>query len=219
MNDDELITAVRESFTSVHTATAVEQIVGRSRRVRTRRRASVLAGALALTLAVVAGMAFTVITLRPGGHPAPPQPPLRLAAWTVTRQPDGTVRVTIRELINPAALQGKLRADGVPASVTLLGRRNPSCRPFPASPALMRRVFSPSFDYFPPPRQGPPATLPPQLGLVLVLLIHPSALPAGAGVQIAATFPVPSSAPAGGAVQEHGTAHLSLVYASPRCTG
>jgi hypothetical protein len=73
MNDDELITAVRESFTGVHTATAVEQIVGRSRRVRTRRRVSVLAGALALTLAV-AGMALTVLTLRPGGHPAPPQP-------------------------------------------------------------------------------------------------------------------------------------------------
>jgi hypothetical protein len=67
----------------------------------------------------------------------------------VTKQADGTVRVTIRELINLAALQGRLRADGVPASVTGLGRQNPSCRPFPASPALMRRVFSPSFAYFP----------------------------------------------------------------------
>ena len=34
MNDDELMTAVRESFTDVHSATPVEQIVSRSRTVR-----------------------------------------------------------------------------------------------------------------------------------------------------------------------------------------
>jgi hypothetical protein len=220
MNDDELITVVRESFTGVHTTTAVEQIVGRSHRVRIRRRASVLvlAGALALTLALVAGTALTVTTLLPGGHHASPRPPLRLAAWTVIKQAGGTVRVTIRELLDPAGLQHELRADGVPASVTPLGRENPSCRPYLASPALMHRVFSHTFEYIPPPRQGPPATMPPLLGLVLVLLIHPPALPAGAGVQIAATFPVPSSAAAGGAVQEHGTTRISLVHASPGCT-
>ena len=162
---------------------------------------------------------FAVTAFHPGGRPASPRPPAQLAAWTVIKQADGTVRVTIRELLDPAGLQRELRADGVPASVTSLGGQNPSCRPYPAGRALTGRVFTPSLEYIPPPRQGPPTTMPPQLGLVLVVLIHPSALPAGAGVQIAATFPVPSSAPAGGAVQEHGTTHVSLVYASPQCTG
>jgi hypothetical protein len=44
-----------------------------------------------------------------------------LAAWTVTKQADGDVRVTIRELLNPdpAGLQAALRADGVPAAVRI----------------------------------------------------------------------------------------------------
>jgi hypothetical protein len=45
MNDDELITAVRESVTDVHMTTPVEQIVGRSRAVRARRRNPGMAGA------------------------------------------------------------------------------------------------------------------------------------------------------------------------------
>jgi DNA-directed RNA polymerase specialized sigma24 family protein len=45
---------------------------------------------------------------------------------------DGLVDVTIRELRDPAGLQSKLRADGVPASVTFSGQPNPSCRPYPA---------------------------------------------------------------------------------------
>jgi hypothetical protein len=36
MNDNELITAVRDSFTDVHSATPVERIVGRGRALRTR---------------------------------------------------------------------------------------------------------------------------------------------------------------------------------------
>ena len=73
MNDDQLITMVRESFTGVRTATGVEQIVGRSRVMRARRRVSVLAGALALTLALVAGTALAVTAFHPGGRPASPR--------------------------------------------------------------------------------------------------------------------------------------------------
>ena len=51
----------------------------------------------------------------------------QLAAWTVTNQADGGIRVTIRELRDPAGLQRTLRADGVPASVTFLGHPNPAC--------------------------------------------------------------------------------------------
>ena len=136
MNDDDLITLVRESFTGLHATTPVDQILRRGHAVRTRRRIPVLTG----VLAVAAGAVLAVTTLLPGGHqPSPrpsPLPAAQLAAWTVTRQADGTIRVTIRELQDPAGLQSRLRADGVPASVTLTGQENPACRPYPASATL-----------------------------------------------------------------------------------
>jgi hypothetical protein len=49
MNDDELITTVRESFAGVHSATPVEQIVGRCRGLRARRQIPRLTAALAVT--------------------------------------------------------------------------------------------------------------------------------------------------------------------------
>jgi hypothetical protein len=218
MNDNELITVVRESFTGVHTATPVEQIVRRSRAVRARRVAG-LAGVVALAAAA----ALAVTTLLPGGHQASPRPPAaQLAAWTVTRQADGSIRVTIRELRNPAGLQSKLRADGVPASVTLIGRENPSCRRYPASRALARKVFSRTLEVIPPPQQGPPTGTPlSRIGLVVVMLIHPSALPSGTGVQLATSFTLLPPVAANGGVDHvaHLGAELNLVYASPACTG
>lgn len=55
-------------------------------------------------------------------------------------------------------------------------------------------------------------------GLVTVLLIHPAALPAGAGMRITASFtPVVSS---GATRTQHGTVQRpTLVYASQACTG
>jgi hypothetical protein len=219
MNDNELITVVRESFTGVHTDTPVEQIVSRGRAVRARRRVTGLAGAVALAAAA----ALAVTTLLPGGPQASPRPPAaQLAAWTVTRQADGSIRVTIRELRNPAGLQNKLRADGVPASVTLLGRQNPSCQRYPASRALAHKVFSRTLELIPPPRQGPPAGTPlSRIGVIVVMLIHPSALPRGAGVQLATSFTLLPPVAANGGVEHvaHLGAELNLVYASPACTG
>jgi len=218
MNDNELITAVRESFTDVHMTTPVEQIVSRGRAVRARRRIPALAGGVA----AVAGAALAVASLLPGTHQASHQPTARLAAWTVTRQADGTIRVTIRELINPAGLQSKLRADGVPASVTLTGQQNPSCRRYPASPALLASVLSQAYEVLPPLHQGPPASTPGKaLSLVVVMLIHPSALPSGTGVQLATTFTLLRPVAANGGVERvaHGHVEKGLVYASPQCTG
>lgn len=218
MNDNELVTAVRESFTGIHTTTPVEQIVSRGRAVRARRRIPALAGALA----VVAGAALAVTSLLPGPHQASPQPTAQLAAWTVTRQADGAIRVTIRELINPAGLQSKLRADGVPASVTLTGQQNPSCRRYPASPALLDGVLSQTFEVLPASRQGPPTNMPGKaLSLVVVMLIHPSALPSGTGVQLATAFTLLPPVAANGGVERaaHGAVEKGLVYASPQCTG
>ena len=41
----------------------------------------------------------------------------RLDAWTVTKNPNGIVDVTIRQLSDAAGLQAALRADGVPVRV------------------------------------------------------------------------------------------------------
>jgi len=219
MNDDELTTMVCESFTGVHTTTPVEEIVSRGRTARARRRIPALAGALA----VAAATALAVSSLLPGTHQAAsPQPAAQLAAWTVTKQAGGIIRVTIRELRNPAGLQSKLRADGVPASVTLIGQENPSCQRYPASPGLLHKVITRTFEVLPTPHQGPPASMPDQpLSLVVVMLIHPSALPSGTGVQLATTFTLLPPVVANGGVGNvaHGDVEQGLVYASAQCTG
>ncbi len=212
MNDTELLTAVSESFAGVRTATPVERIVSRGRTLRTRRRIPRVAGAVA----AAAGTAIALAALLPIG-PAPGQPAgqqtgAQLAAWTVTRQADGAVRVTIRELQDPAGLQRTLRADGIPASVTAIAQPNPACRPYPASRALRARILSQTFEFVRPSAPPQPG-VPPQSGLVLILLIHPAALPAGTGVQISASF-TPVSPTAGRAMVA-----MALVYASPACTG
>ena len=192
MNDDELMTAVRESFTDVHSATPVEQIVSRSRAVRTRRRIP----AIAAVLAVAAAAAMAVTTLLPGHPPSRPVS-AQLAAWTVVKQADGTVYVTIRELRDPAGLQRTLRADGIPASVTFTGRRNPACRPYVRSHRY-------GIDVFVAPIYRAPN----------VLIFHPSDLLPGAGWQIEI-------------VKGFNRPHLPgiyvfsplMVYASPQCTG
>lgn len=199
MNDDELITIVRDSFTDVHSSTSVEQVVSRGRAVRARRWIPGMAGALA----VVAAAAFAVTTLLPASHRPSHQPVARLAAWTVTKKADGTVYVTIRELRDAAGLQSKLRADGVPASVRFFPSRaghNP-CRKYDGSRSLQYKVVHGLH----------PAHLREQ---TIFLIIHPSALPTGAGVGIQVT----SSA---GYVHRAGDHRLgvALVQASPQCTG
>jgi hypothetical protein len=187
MNDDELITTVRESFNGVHSVTPVEQIVSRSRALRARRRIPGLVAALAL----VAGAVVAVTTLLPASHQASNQPRVQLAAWTVVKQADGTVSVTIRELRDPAGLQRRLRADGVPASVTFFGQLPRSCQRYPVGTARINGVFTVRH----------PGRFP-------VMVIHPSALPHGAGVAINPPARPPFIRVA-----------IGLVHASPQCTG
>ena len=191
MNDDELITAVREPFTAVHSTTPVEQIVSRSRAIRAQRRMPGVAAALA----VAAGTALAVTALLPSGH----QPAAQLAAWTVAKQADGNIRVTIHELRDPAALQRTLRADGVPVSVTFIGQSNPACQPYGSGGSHLLESM---------------VTALPGHGSLRVLVIRPSAFPAGAGLAIAAGHP--DQSPRGGGVE------LTIgppVKASPQCTG
>ncbi len=191
MNDNELLTAVRESFTDVHSATPADQIVNRGRTVRARRRIPVVTGALA----VAAGTAMALTTLLPASQAGHHQPTARLAAWTVVKQADGNIYVTIRQLSDPAGLQSTLRADGVPASVTFTGQQNPACQLFPqgAGTDLGRQVIS----------------VRPE-GQSTLTIIDPSALPNGAGVQFASLVTGQGML---AAVQ------ADLVQASAQCTG
>jgi hypothetical protein len=195
MNDDDLITILREQRDKVPMNTPVEQIISRGRAVRARRRVPAVAGAVGAAAAV----AFAVSAALPASHPAS-GPGAQLAAWTVDRQADGSIRVTIRELRDPAGLQHTLRADGVPASVTFTGQQNPACQGYPGggSQSQRRHLLS---------SVATPA------GGRNVMVIHPSALPSGAGLQIGALFqhyPGPR-----GSFQ----VGVGLVQASRQCTG
>ena len=223
MNDDELITAVRESFTGVRSATPVERIISRSRAVRARRRLPWFAASVGMAGAAVAAVSVALPASRPAAsvpavshqvvsHPAS-GPAVQLTAWTVTRQADGSIRVTFREATDAAGLQRTLRADGIPVSVTFTGQQNPACQPYPSSgsqaqPSPGQPFGGPmagvvSRDFLRNPKQA--YTTP------YALVIHPSALPSGAGLQIW------SSGTPGAA--DNFQLGVGLVQASPQCTG
>jgi hypothetical protein len=117
--DSDLLTAARESFTEVQLTSPLDATIRRGRQLRGRRRMAGIAGATALA----AGAVLTAVALLPGGdagqagtaHLASPYGPVRFqtAAWTVTREPDRTVTVLVRQLSDPAGLQRALRDTGL----------------------------------------------------------------------------------------------------------
>jgi hypothetical protein len=151
MNDNNAVDTVRDSLTTareslaeVHMTTPLDTIARHGRARRRRHRLTGLAGAAVMA----AGTVLAVTALLPASHPASHQPRVQLAAWTVVKQPGGIIHVTIRELRDPAGLQAKLRADGVPASVSFGNGQQTACRPYPgggfmtsANPALINSVF------------------------------------------------------------------------------
>jgi hypothetical protein len=137
-------------------------------------------------------------------HPAHAQ----LAAWTVVKQADGTVVVKIREFRDPAGLQRRLRADGVPASVhfgtlqsgetflDLIHFKGNPCQEYSGGEGQAQNVVT----------GGSPFTT--------GIFVHPSAIPRGAGVQIVTTSSF-------GYQQATGRKSIVewLVQASLQCTG
>jgi hypothetical protein len=189
MNDDELTTAVKASVIDVHMTIPAEQIISRSRAIRNRRRIPGLAAATA----VVAAAVLAVTGLLPG-HSGTVRPSIHLSAWTVVKHADGTVYIRINQLRDPAGLQRKLRADGVPASVVFgdpLKVRTEPCQWYHGNAAGLLPKVVPSI------APGPGHA---------VLAIRPSALPPGAGVQIITPTDLSRIA-------------VRLVSTSPGCTG
>jgi hypothetical protein len=183
MNDDELLTKVREQQTMIAMTVSAEQIIRRGRVLRARRQAS--------ALTVLAAAIFAAIALLPSSHPSGQS--IQLAAWTVVKHSDGTVDVTIRELRDPAGLQRKLRADGVPASVIFGDQPNVHSNPCQSygHPESLSNVVTPST------APGQPQ------GHAIVMTLHPSVLPSAAGIQI---------------ITNQARVGVHLVTASPGCT-
>jgi len=229
MNDDPTLTAlrhrldeVRDSLGDVHMTIPDSDIFARDRRRRARHR---LAAGAAAAAAVAVGVGVALPASHPSsGHPSS-GPGARLAAWTVTRQADGSIDVSFfgePGLRDPAGLQSALRADGVPASVTFIGQQNPACQPYPSPsspPSFRPQPGAPSPGHGPLSRVLGPFVDKPQ-GVATV--IHPSALPPGAGLQIAVMQGIPAGQ-AGPWPYPKGSGHpvetVGLVKASPQCTG
>lgn len=112
MNDQDVLTTVRDGFAQVQMTTPADAVVTRGQSLRRRRHAGRLAAAGALAGALGAGLTVSALT---ASQPAAQR--ATLAAWTVSQQPGGTLTVTVRELRDLSALQHRLAADG--AAVTI----------------------------------------------------------------------------------------------------
>jgi len=230
MNDSDTVDVVRDSLTTakdslvgVHVNKPLDAIVRNGRARRRRHRLTGLTGAVA----VMAGTALAVTALAPSGHrasqsgqPASHPRTAQLAAWTVAKQANGDIKVTIRQLSDPSGLQSTLRADGVPASVTFLAQQDPSCRLYPMTQALFKGIYQAQN------AAGSGNT---------VLIIRPSALPRDAGVQIGAATGqqvgdrglhqaagnqvIHRSVHQTAAGAQNVALRVGLVYASQQCTG
>src|SRR5215472_2544047 len=108
MNDNDLMSAVRDSFAPVRMQTPATTVMARGGSLRRRRHGQALA---ASALAVSLGAGLSASALATSNPPA--AQPATLAAWTVTPHPDGSIGVTVREPRDLAALQAKLARLGV----------------------------------------------------------------------------------------------------------
>ena len=207
MNDTDLSTLVRDAVRDTHMTVPESDITRRASTLRTRRRVAV--GGVASAGIAAAALAVVALTA-PAAHPVTSQNiTSQLTAWTVTKHPDGVIDVTIRELKDPAGLQARLRADGVPASVTFSKNTSPACHDYYPGHPMPRQGNTPSWDngvFTDSEATGDAA-----------VTIHPDRLPSDAGLQFA-VYPE-------GTQTSHGvTVHtfafgFGLVDKSPACTG
>jgi len=172
-----------------------------------RRHRFVLPALIGVAAAVVAAALALDLT---GSPAAPRQGGLTLAAWSVVKEPHGLLKVTIRQLRDPAGLQRTLAADGVAANVR-----------------FVHHFFQPSNS-----NDIPKGCLPPHLSSQAIAkvdeklipnvnvpeadaaIIRPSALPHGIGLYLKAWAPKPGTHSAVSLSME-----INLVQATPHCTG
>ncbi len=196
MNDNEVLAAVRDSFSDVRMHTPLEQTLRRGWVLRVRRR-----GYRAAALVGAAAVVAAVTTANLGTSAGPPA----LAAWTVTVGPGHTVTVTVRQLSDAAGLQRTLRDDGVPARVTFQPGEPSTSPPLPAgcSDVAMSDAANANLQSK---ILGPPGAI--ANGVALTL--YPREIPHGVGIFLAIQ--------SGSNSQGWGWG-LDLVQATQSCTG
>lgn len=197
MNTNELEDNLRETL--AHRAAGVPAAAGDRLRQRTYRprahsRGTLVTAVTAGAATVAAVTALAVTTLSPASHPASHQSHAVTQAWTVSKESNGDIVVLYWSLRDPAGLEAKLRSYGVPSSVTV-GHLNPACHRY-TGPILKHGQTSEGVS-------APGSDKPSRL------VIDPSDIPQGAGLQIAVQIP------------DHGGVMglTGLVQATPACTG
>jgi hypothetical protein len=191
---------------------------------RSRFAVPALIGAVAATAAAIAAPVLPGSPghARPGHGGGPPR--TSLAAWSVARQPDGLVLVTIRELRDPGGLRRMLHADGVPANVrfvphNFMATTSPSAIPRACrAPHLSNRANALLQGKITPPwpllRPGASTGIARNSKPGVVLAIRPSAIPPGIGIYLAAWAARPGTGNG-----PYLTMQTNLVQVSPQCTG
>jgi hypothetical protein len=171
MDDKDLLSAVRLDFADVRMATPADTILAdgdarRQRRLRQRRLGYGAGVAAVAAVAAIGGVALTSGSPAASGtHNA------QLAAWTVQKEANGTIDVTIHDLTDPSALEQQLAADGAPSEVISEASYPASCVDYPAMTADMSSVIT----------NGPAVPR----GLAFV--IHPAGIPSGTKLLIDVT--------------------------------
>jgi hypothetical protein len=161
MDDNDLLAAVREDFTGVQMGTPTEAILADGASLRRRRHRRLAYGSGVTALAAVA--AIGGVTLTSGGAGSSGAHDAQLTAWTVQKEQNGTISVTIRDLRNLAGLEQKLKADGAPAEVISDTRYPAACVDNNAMAEDMASVITIG------------SKVPDQYAFV----IHPAAIPSG----------------------------------------
>jgi hypothetical protein len=180
MNDDEVITVVREQRDQVRSRTSVDQVISRGRTVRARRRIPGAVSGLAVVTAaaVVLGLGVSGAFSSARGTGT-----IRTAAFTLVEHANGTATLTIHlhELIDAAALQNDLQQDGIPALVT----SGSFCSSHPAPAGFSRVVsVSPYLRQLGPGKHQLPAHF-------FTITFHPVAMPAGTELSFGVFQPGP----------------------------
>jgi hypothetical protein len=194
MNDQELITAVRQSVHGVRMNVPAEQIVSRSRAIRAsgHRRLAACITTVAAAGSVVLGLGLSGTpgaapsggtgTIR-GTDTAPGTGTIRTAAFTLTRNANGTdtLTLTMSQMLDPAVLQRALAQDGIRALVkTGIYCWSSPAAPDPASIGVLsvRLPVKPSHVMVPAPSGPAPSELK-QIAARTVTVINPAAMPSG----------------------------------------
>jgi hypothetical protein len=195
MNDQELITAVRQSVNGVRMDVPAEQIVSRSRAIRAsghRRLAACITGvaaaagslALGLGLSGAPGAALNGGTSRiRGTGTIHATGTIRTAAFTLTRNANGTdtLTLTMSQMLEPAVLQQALAQDGIRALV----KTGSYCWSSPAAPdPASIGVLSVRLPVKPPhimalAPSGPAPSELKQIAARTETVINPAAMPSG----------------------------------------